>query len=87
MVGSKDSATGRVSLYTHQRFEFEYNGNQVISAKVTPESPVILPGGQGLNVEFTYSVTWKETQTPFKSRFERYLDSDFFENKVRIRGS
>jgi len=82
MVGVKDGATGRVSLYTHQRFEFEYNGNQVISAKVTPESPLVLTNGQGLNVEFTYSVTWKETQTPFKSRFERYLDSDFFENKV-----
>ncbi|GJJ72798.1 transmembrane 9 superfamily member 3 [Entomortierella parvispora] len=83
MVGVKDDTTGRVSLFTHQRFEFEYNGNQVISARVKAESPVELVSSQnGMNVEFTYSVTWQETQTPFKSRFERYLDSDFFENKI-----
>lgn len=83
MVGKKDKETDNVSLFTHQNFEFEYNGDQIISAKVTPENPVLLTNTQaGVNIDFTYSVQWKATTKEFKSRFERYLDSDFFENKV-----
>ncbi|KAG0366921.1 hypothetical protein BGZ54_004698 [Gamsiella multidivaricata] len=83
MVGTRDKETEQVSLYTHQNFEFEYNGDQIISAKVTPGQPVPLISSQaGLNVDFTYSVIWKSTDKEFKSRFERYLDSDFFENKI-----
>ena len=83
MVGKKDKETDKVSLFTHQNFEFEYNGNQIISAKVTPENLVLLTNSQaGVHIDFTYSVQWKATTKEFKTRFERYLDSDFFENKV-----
>ncbi|KAF9571013.1 hypothetical protein EC968_001100 [Mortierella alpina] len=83
MVGDKDKEADRMMLYTHQKFEIEYNGNQIISAQVVPGSPVpLIPSQTGLHVDFTYSVTWKPTTKDFKSRFERYLDSDFFENKA-----
>lgn len=86
MVGKKDKETpDLVSLFTHLNFEFEYNGDQIISAKVTPENLVLLTNSQasaGVHIDFTYSVHWKATTKEFKSRFERYLDSDFFENKV-----
>ncbi|KAF9963546.1 hypothetical protein BGZ65_002451 [Modicella reniformis] len=85
MVGKRDKETEQLSLYTHQRFEFEYNGDQIISAQVTivtPEELVRLTNSTGLHVDFTYSVTWKASNKDFKSRFERYLDSDFFENNI-----
>lgn len=83
MVGEKDKETGAISLFTHQNFELTYNGDQIISAKVKPGNPVQIGlTDTQLRVEFTYSVDWKETNKEFKSRFERYLDSDFFENKV-----
>lgn len=83
MVGKKDKETDKVSLFTHLNFEFEYNGDQIISAKVTPENLVLLTNSQaGVHIDFTYSVQWKATTKEFKTRFERYLDSDFFENKV-----
>lgn len=84
MVGKKDKEKpDQASLFTHQKFEFEYNGDQIISAKVTPENLVLLANSQaGVHIDFTYSVHWKATTKEFKSRFERYLDSDFFENKV-----
>ena len=33
-------------------------------------------------MQFTYSVHWKETETKFVDRFDRYLEYDFFEHKV-----
>ncbi|KAF9310667.1 hypothetical protein BG003_008305 [Podila horticola] len=79
----EEKDAGTVSLFTHQTFEFTYNGDQIISAKVKPGNPVqIALTDTQLRVEFTYSVDWKATEKEFKSRFERYLDSDFFENKV-----
>jgi transmembrane 9 superfamily protein 3 len=33
-------------------------------------------------VFFTYSVTWKKSSTVFEDRFNKYLDSDFFEHKI-----
>lgn len=35
-----------------------------------------------LPVEFTYSVKWIPTDFPFEQRFEKYLDSEFFEHKI-----
>ena len=31
----------------------------------------------------TYSVTWIATDAPFATRFDRYLDFDFFEHQIR----
>lgn len=33
-------------------------------------------------LRFTYSAAWTPTTAPFDARFERYLDSEFFEHKV-----
>jgi transmembrane 9 superfamily member 3 len=41
-----------------------------------------VPLESGKSVEFTYSVRWVPTPTPFHRRFERYLDFNFFEHKV-----
>jgi hypothetical protein len=47
---------------------------------LTSANPVPLrPGAQ---LEFTYSVDWHETDTPFHRRFDRYLDYDFFEHQI-----
>lgn len=35
-----------------------------------------------MNIPFTYSVTWEQTELAFDNRFDRYLDSKFFEHKV-----
>lgn len=79
----KEKEAGTISLFTHQTFNLTYNGDQIISAKVAPGNPVQIGlTNTQLRVEFTYSVIWTKTEKKFKSRFERYLDSDFFENKV-----
>ena len=48
---------------------------------LTSENPVTLSAGTQL--DFTYSVDWAPSSTPFHRRFDRYLDYDFFEHQVR----
>jgi transmembrane 9 superfamily member 3 len=47
---------------------------------LTSENPVPIEEGQKLS--FTYTVHWKKTTQPFESRFNRYLEYDFFEHKI-----
>ena len=47
---------------------------------MTSENPVTLSAGTQL--DFTYSVEWSATSTPFHRRFDRYLDYDFFEHQI-----
>eukprot|EP00964_Phaeocystis_antarctica_P047126 scaffold27248_cov62-Phaeocystis_antarctica.AAC.5 len=49
---------------------------------LTSENPVTLSAGTQL--DFTYSVDWSVTSTPFHRRFDRYLDYDFFEHQVGV---
>ena len=55
---------------------------QIIQVNLTSESPQPLVVGG--NLEFTYSVRWLPSSTPFSKRFERYLDYNFFEHQVGL---
>lgn len=58
-----------------------YNNDRIVEVNLTSENPV--PIEEGRTLQFTYSVTWKETtDKPFESRFNRYLEYDFFEHKI-----
>jgi hypothetical protein len=51
-----------------------------VDVNLTSESRVKLE----LNVKlpFTYEVIWKEAQTKFVDRFDKYLDPNFFQHRV-----
>jgi hypothetical protein len=57
---------------------------QIIQVNLTSED--FRPIAPGAEVEFTYSVRWAPTATPFARRFERYLDYNFFEHQARGAG-
>ena len=71
---------GQSFIYTHKAFRIGYNGDRVVAVNLTAENPV--PISKGADVEFTYSVEWRPSATPFNKRFERYLDSNFFEHQI-----
>ena len=57
-------------------------GRQIIEVNLTSEDfKPIVPGAE---IEFTYSVRWAPTATPFARRFERYLDYKFFGHQARL---
>ena len=54
---------------------------QIIQVNLTSLDPQPLKSGTSL--EFTFSVEWEPSETPYARRFERYLDYSFFEHQVR----
>ena len=84
MVGEtlRDDVHGRMEkhIFTHRSLSISFNGNRIIEVNLTSENPVPIEAGQKL--QFTYSVHWKETSKSFESRFNRYLEYDFFEHKI-----
>ena len=72
--------TAQALIYTLKRFDIGFNGDRVVSVNLVAENPKPLVVGASL--EFTYSVTWSPSETPFRKRFERYLDYNFFEHQI-----
>lgn len=54
--------------------------NRIIEVNLTSENPVPIEVGRTL--QFTYSVSWISVDKTFESRFNRYLEYDFFEHKI-----
>lgn len=85
MVGEnlRDEGLGTMEkhIFTHRSLHIAYNGNRIVEVNLTSEHPTRIV--EGMTVPFTYSVTWIETKDkPFESRFNRYLEYDFFEHKI-----
>eukprot|EP00088_Acartia_fossae_P031989 TRINITY_DN32787_c0_g1_i1.p1 TRINITY_DN32787_c0_g1~~TRINITY_DN32787_c0_g1_i1.p1 ORF type:complete len:592 (-),score=97.35 TRINITY_DN32787_c0_g1_i1:248-2023(-) len=67
-------------LWTHKKFEFGFNGNQIVDVNITSESRVKLELGQ--SVDFTYEVIWRPSKVNFEDRFDKYLDPNFFQHRI-----
>ena len=57
-------------------------GTQIIHINLTSSHPIKIDPENHVIARFSYSVRWTPTDHPFKTRFERYLDHEFFEHKV-----
>ncbi|KAK9834844.1 hypothetical protein WJX81_003258 [Elliptochloris bilobata] len=70
----------QIYIYAHKSFDINYNEHRIIEVNLTSEDfKPIVPGAE---IEFTYSVRWAPTATPFARRFERYLDYKFFGHQI-----
>ena len=49
---------------------------------LTTESKVKL--AQDVKMPFTYEVVWTESPVKFTDRFDKYLDPNFFQHRVRL---
>ena len=67
-------------IYTHKDFSISYNGNQIIEVNLTSDNPK--PLKVDTTLPLTFSVTWHPTDKEFSTRFDRYLDFDFFEHQI-----
>ncbi|ORX51331.1 hypothetical protein DM01DRAFT_1324505 [Hesseltinella vesiculosa] len=77
-----DTATGRMPLYRHKAFTIDYNKDRIVSVTLEQQDPVDLPHQAALELDFTYSVSWQPTTATFEDRFDRLLETEFFEHKV-----
>ncbi|KAJ3282036.1 Transmembrane 9 super member 3 [Borealophlyctis nickersoniae] len=84
-VGELDKTAGADPfLFTHKDFLIKYNGDQIIEITMnfTNEKLTLESDKDSVDARFTWSVKWVETDRPFSTRFNVYLDEQFFEHKI-----
>ncbi|KAH7427629.1 hypothetical protein KP509_10G052300 [Ceratopteris richardii] len=85
-VGKVDDHDMKYLLYTHLHFEVLYNEDRVIEITVAAEksSSVDITEDKEVEVEFRYSVKWKETNKPFDRRMEKYAQYSFHPQHLEV---
>ncbi|KAJ3677066.1 hypothetical protein LUZ60_002790 [Juncus effusus] len=84
--GKTDASEYKYFLYRHIHFEVLYNGDRVIevSARTDAEALTDVTEDRDTEVEFLYSVKWKETPTPFDKRMEKYSQASALPHHLEI---
>jgi len=69
-------------VYTTRHLHIKVNGDQIVQVDLTsdPKSLVQIKAGQTLT--FSLNVEWSATTDSFHSRFDRYLDHEFFKHPI-----
>ncbi|RZS01333.1 hypothetical protein BHM03_00031176 [Ensete ventricosum] len=70
-VGSYEN---KYLLFKHIQFDILYNDDRVIEISIQPDPTMLVDISEDkeVDVDFTYSVTWKKTGIPFEKRMEKY---------------
>lgn len=73
-------------LFKHIHFDVAYNDDRVIEINVQTDNnlAVDITEDKEVNVEFSYSVTWKKTDIPFEKRMEKYSKSSSMPQHLEI---
>ncbi|CAN6714502.1 unnamed protein product [Malus baccata var. baccata] len=73
----EDPSEYKTYLYKHIHFDLYYNKDRVIEVNVRtdPNALVDLTEDKEVDVEFMYTVEWKETTTPFDKMMDKYAQS------------
>ncbi|KAK4774948.1 hypothetical protein SAY86_009883 [Trapa natans] len=82
----RDPSDYKYFLYKHIHFDVFYNKDRVIeiNARTDPNSLVDLTEDKEVDVEFMYTVKWKETSTPFEKRMDKYSQSSSLPHHLEI---
>ncbi|KAK1303539.1 hypothetical protein QJS10_CPB11g00089 [Acorus calamus] len=81
-----DPSEYKYLLFKHIHFDIFHNNDRVIEINVQtdPNVAVDITEDKEVDVEFSYSVTWKETKIPFESRMEKYSKSSSMPQHLEI---
>lgn len=84
--GKSDPSEYKYFLYRHILFEVLHNNDRVIEINVHTDvnSMVDITEDKDIEVDFMYSVKWKETETPFEKRMEKYSQSSSLPHHLEI---
>eukprot|EP00873_Tetraselmis_striata_P026587 jgi/Tetstr1/446851/TSEL_034329.t1 len=76
----------RYYLFTHVHFDVTYNEDRVIEINVStdPSRTVDITEEEGVTVDFSYSVKWKQTRVPFERRMDKYSRYSFLPQHLEI---
>ena len=82
----KEPSDFKYYLYKHIHFDIFYNKDRVveINVRTDPNALVDLTEDKEVDVEFLYTVKWKETTTPFENRMDKYSQSSSLPHHLEI---
>ncbi|XP_077999050.1 transmembrane 9 superfamily member 3-like [Glandiceps talaboti] len=80
IVGEIDEGGDGYYIWTHKKLDIGYNGDQIVDVNLTSEAKVKL--APGIKIPFSYQVQWKPSKMEFKTRFDKYLDPNFFQHRI-----
>ena len=67
-------------VYKHKIFILGYNLDRIVNVNFTVDDRELLANGK--IIEYSYEVHWVPSNIPFNMRFEKYLDTSFYQHKV-----
>ncbi|GMH16117.1 hypothetical protein Nepgr_017958 [Nepenthes gracilis] len=81
-----DPSEYKYFLYKHIHFDILYNKDRAIAISVHTDrsSMVDISEHKEINVDFMYSVKWKETNTSFEKRMDKFSQSSSLPNYLEI---
>ncbi|GMI85518.1 hypothetical protein like AT5G37310 [Hibiscus trionum] len=84
--GKADPSDYRYYLFKHLIFEIHHNKDRVIEVTVRSDSNALvdLTEDEPVDVDFVYTVEWKETNTPFEKRMDKYSLSSSLPHHLEI---
>ncbi|CAI7922826.1 unnamed protein product, partial [Closterium sp. NIES-53] len=78
----------QISIFTHIHFEIEYNHDRVVGIYVATDADVMVvvdnSEDKEMEVEFTYSVSWSQTDKAFEKRMDRYMRYTFLPQTMEV---
>ncbi|CAA6659364.1 unnamed protein product [Spirodela intermedia] len=82
----KDPSDSKYFLHRHIHFDIHYNEDHVveINAKNDINSLVDITEDREIDIEFSYSVKWTETDIPYKKRMDKYSQSSSLSRHLEI---
>lgn len=69
-------------VYTARKLKVLYNNDQIVQVDLTSDPGSLVAVKEGVALEFTLHVHWEKTTEEFHSRFDRYLDHEFFKHPI-----
>lgn len=84
--GKTDPTEYKYYLFKHLHFEIRYNKDRVIeiNARTDPNALVDLTEDKEIEVDFMYTVKWKETDIPFEKRMDKYSSTSSLPHHLEI---
>jgi transmembrane 9 superfamily protein 3 len=69
-------------VYTNRNLVISYNKDQIVKVDLTSDPKSLQEVKEGAQLEFALVVSFVETSEEFFSRFDRYLDHEFFKHPI-----
>jgi len=81
-LGDNEVADLHPYVYTTRNLIISYNGDQIVKVDLTSDPKSLVQVKEGAELDFALHVQFEKTTDEFFSRFDRYLDHEFFKHPI-----